>query len=178
MKKNKKFYNMIFPPYLLMVFVPWLALLSLVGNFILDSIVLVIIMLVVLKKFHWQFYKKNVIKVWLFGLLADFIGIGYLLAIDDIGLQYMWMVEEQDNFLFSLMRDMHLVTFYSEEVTVGSVCFIVSAILLAAVAIFVFNYFIVFNKVEMTKKQRLMSALAFSVFTAPYTFLLPSNLFY
>ena len=32
MKKNIRLYNMILPPYLLMVFVPWLAALCLIGN--------------------------------------------------------------------------------------------------------------------------------------------------
>lgn len=169
---------MILPPYLLMVFVPWLAVLSLVGNFIIDSIVLIIISFVVYKKFSKDFYKKNVWKVWVFGFSADFVGAVYLFIGSEIGYSYINSVEETNSFIYNLMYGMNNVTNHSDVVTVYSVCFILSAIIIASIAIFVFDYFFVFKKVDMTKKQRVMSALSFAVFTAPYTFILPEHLFY
>ena len=178
MKKNTRLYNMILPPYLLMVFVPWLAVLSLVGNFIIDSIVLIIISFVVFKKFSKDFYKQIVWKVWILGFLADFVGAIYLFLGSAIGYAYINKVEETNTFIYNLMDGMNNVTNHSGIVTIYSVCFMWSAIVIAAIAIFIFDYFFVFKKVDMTKKQRVLSALSFAVFTAPYTFLLPEHLFY
>ena len=43
MKKDVKLYNMILPPFMLFFFVPILWIVSALGNFIIDSIVLLII---------------------------------------------------------------------------------------------------------------------------------------
>ena len=43
MKKDVKLYNMILPPFMLFFFVPALWIVSALGNFIIDSIVLLII---------------------------------------------------------------------------------------------------------------------------------------
>lgn len=179
MSINNKLYNMILPPYLLMVFVPWLALLSLVGNFIIDSIVLIVVMIVVYKRIDLRFYKKNVLILWLLGFLADFVGVAYLFVIYSLSGIYGYFVEEQNKgFIHELMLGMRTVMSYSEYSNGYTICFLVSAVLISSFMIFLFDFFAVFRSVEMTKKQKIMSALSFAIFTAPYTFLLPSNLFY
>lgn len=183
MKKNIKLYNLILPPYLLMVFVPWLAVLSIVGNFLIDSLVLVIISFIIYKNedncFKKNYYKKNIWKVYILGFLADFVGAIYLFLGSRIGYAYINNPNHPDTtYLYKLLDAMNDVTNHSDVVTVYSVCFILSAILIASIAIFMFDYFLVFRNADMTKKQKVMSALSFAVCTAPYTFLLPSNLFY
>lgn len=42
MKKDVKLYNMILPPFMLFFFIPTLWIVSALGNFIIDSIVLLI----------------------------------------------------------------------------------------------------------------------------------------
>ncbi|GIW57204.1 MAG: hypothetical protein KatS3mg083_149 [Candidatus Dojkabacteria bacterium] len=75
--KNVKLYNIILPLWMLM-FLPPLIIISLVGNFVIDS-------LVVIGCFYAfkvaetglnlkEFYKKHILKVWGFGFLSDFIG--------------------------------------------------------------------------------------------------------
>ena len=81
MKKDVKLYNMILPPFMLFFFVPTLWIVSALGNFIIDSIVLLIISIFIYKKFTWQLYKKSIISVFLFGFLSDFLGVLYLMAI-------------------------------------------------------------------------------------------------
>lgn len=170
---------MIFPPYLLVVFVPWLTILSMIGNFIIDSFVLIIISFVIFKCLDKEFYKSFILKVWFLGFTADFVGAFYLFLGSRIGYNYINSVEQLDNsFIYNLMDGMNDVTNHPDVVTVYSVCFILSAILIASIAIFLLDYFMIFKKADMTKKQKVMSALSFAVFTAPYTFLLPSNLFY
>lgn len=181
--KNIKLYNLILPPYLLMVFVPWLAVLSIVGNFLIDSLVLVIISFFIYKNkdrcFKKNYYKKNIWKVYILGFLADFMGAIYLFLGSNVGYAYINNPNHPDTtYLYKLLDAMNDVTNHSDTTTVYSVCFIISAVLLAAVAIFVFDYFLVFRNADITKKEKVMSALTFAVCTAPYTFLLPSNLFY
>ena len=72
---------MILPPFMLFFFVPTLWIVSAVGNFIIDSIVLLIISIFIYKKFTWQLYKKSIIPVFLYGFLSDFLGVLYLMAI-------------------------------------------------------------------------------------------------
>lgn len=72
---------MILPPFMLFFFVPTLWIVSALGNFIIDSIVLLIISIFIYKKFTWQLYKKSIIPVFLFGFLSDFLGVLYLMAI-------------------------------------------------------------------------------------------------
>lgn len=184
MKKDVKLYNLIMPTFMLLTLHPLMWILSLTGNFIIDSIVLILVSLIVFKKLDGQFYKKNIIKVWLLGFLADFIGAGYLLLLDKIGYEYIMMFEEQSNsFIYNIMTDMHLVTFPQDLATVGSRCFLASGILLAAVMIFVFDYAVFKNyatfesQTEISKKQIVISALMFAVLTAPYTYFIPEESF-
>ena len=72
---------MILPPFMLFFFVPTLWIVSALGNFIIDSIVLLIISIFIYKKFTWQLYKKSIIPVFLYGFLSDFLGVLYLMAI-------------------------------------------------------------------------------------------------
>ena len=50
------------------------------------------------------------------------------------------------------------------------------AIFIAAVLIFLSNYFITFRKAD--KPQRLKLALIFAIVTAPYTFMVPTSWLY
>ena len=52
----------------------------------------------------------------------------------------------------------------------------VPAILIAAAAIFLLNYFVTFRRED--KAIRLKMALTFAIVTAPYTFLIPSSWLY
>ena len=88
-------------------------------------------------------YKKSIIKIVLFGVLADIIGAGLLLLVC---------------YLFEL----------SDEIYITLPAMVISAIL-----IFVFDYFISFKKFD--KKNRLKLSIIYAVVTAPYTFLIPMN---
>ena len=58
MKKDVKLYNMILPPFMLFFFVPTLWIVSALGNFIIDSIVLLIISIFIYKKF------TTILAIW------------------------------------------------------------------------------------------------------------------
>ncbi|MBQ8539123.1 MAG: hypothetical protein IJ433_05690 [Ruminococcus sp.] len=178
MKKDVKLYNMILPTFMLLTMHPLMWVLSLTGNFIIDSIVLLLASLVVFKKFDGKFYKKNILKVWGLGFLADLIGAGYLFLGGAVGYSYINRFDEPiDSFMYNLMDGMNDTLNHSDIVTAYSVGFMISAMLVAAVAIFLMDYFMVFKNSGLTKKQGVIASLMFAILTAPYTYFLPEDSF-
>lgn len=150
-KKDVKLYNVLFPLWVLMLF-PQAWLIILPGNFIIDSAVLLLTLLILKVGEKKQRYKKHILKIYGFGLLADVVGAAFLM--------YM-----------SFMSGMgeHSIAMDSPWITIP-------AILISAGLIFVFNYFITFY--SENKKTRLILSLVFAIVTAPYTFLVPSSWLY
>lgn len=146
MKKDVKLYNVLFPLWMFYL-LPQTWLIVLPGNFILDSLVLLIAMLLLKVEGKFEFYKSTILKVFLFGLLADIIGSVYMLFM---------------MFVFEINPDGFYLT-----------C---PALVISAICIFIFNYYISFKKYD--KRLRLKLALTFAVVTAPYTFLVPLNWLY
>ena len=148
MKKDVRLYNVLFPAWFLML-IPTVWLIVLPGNFLIDSLVLVAAMFAMKLANKKQFYKKHILKIYLFGLLSDVIGSAYMLL----------MV-----FVFEL-------GIYGDEWYIT-----VPALLVAAACIFLFNYYITFKRSQ--KSIRLRLAVIFAIVTAPYTFLIPSSALY
>ena len=148
MKKQTKLYNVLFPVWMLMLF-PQMWLIVLPGNFLIDSLVLVIAMYILKMAEKRAFYKQNILKIFLFGLLSDFIGAAYLFVMA---------------FCFEVgrMGDEWYLT--------------VPGILISAVCIFLLNYFVTFGKTDNATRLRL--SIVFAVVTAPYTFLIPTSWLY
>ena len=147
-KNDIKLYNVLFPFWMLMMFpVAWLIVIP--GNFIIDSLVLVISMAILKIIDKKQWYKRYILKIFAFGMLADIIGAAYMLL--------MVMVFE-----VGIMGDEPYLT--------------IPGLIISAVMIFVFNYFVTFRGTD--KKSRLNLSLIFAVVTAPYTFLIPSSWLY
>ena len=148
MKKEITLYNVLFPLWMLLLF-PQLWWIVLPGNFIIDSLVLFLGMLYLKMEEKKLFYKKTIWKIFGFGLLSDFVGAGYLLM----------MIA---GFEVGQMGDELWLT--------------LPAVGISAVCIFLLNYFVTFKKCAPAVRLRL--SLTFAVFTAPYTFLVPSSWLY
>lgn len=147
MKKDIKLYNALFPLWMLLLFpVTWLVVLP--GNFIIDSLVLLISMYVFKICEKKEFYKKSILKVFLIGIFSDVIGSLYMLI--NVFLEV------------GNMADEWYIT--------------VPGIIISAVLIFVLNYHITFRNTD--KRTRLLLSLIFAIVTAPYTFLVPSRWLY
>lgn len=147
-KKEARFYNVIFPVWMLFIF-PQVWLVVLPGNFVIDSIVLIISMFALKQTDKKEFYKKHILKIFLFGMLSDIIAAVYMLIM--IGY-----------FEIGVMGDELYLT--------------LPALLIAVVLIFVLNYIFSFRKDE--KALRLKFSLIFAIATAPYTFLIPVSWIY
>lgn len=148
MKKETKLYNVLFPFWLLLLF-PQLWLIVLPGNFIVDSLVLIICMYVLKIQDKKKFYIGKIFKVFAFGILSDIIGSAYMLI----------MIM---GFEMGSMGDEPYIT--------------LPALAISALCIFIFNYFLTFRKCSICVRKKL--ALTFAVATAPYTFLVPSSWLY
>lgn len=146
-KQEIRLYNILFPIWMLMLIpTAWVAVLPI--NFIVDSLVLIIAAkkIGILEK---GMYKKHILKVWIFGFVADLIGAAALLGA-------MYLFED------GLQGDELIIT--------------LPAMLVAAVMIFVLNYRFSFSDID--KRSRLKMALSFAIITAPYTFLIPISWIY
>lgn len=145
-KNSVKLYNLMFPLWMLMLFPfawgVWLIILP--GNFIIDSLVLAVGMLALKLPDKKQFYKKHILKAYGFGWLSDIIGEVLALLI---------------------------VILLKGECTGDELYITLPGLLLSALMIFVFNYFITFKKSDKKIRRRL--SVLFAVATAPYTFLVP-----
>ena len=147
MKKNVKLYNILFPIWMLMLFpVVWLIILP--GNFIFDSIVLLIVMSALKIAERKEWYKKYIFKIFTFGMLSDLIGAGFLIST-----------------MYLDLYDFDVEIFLT-----------IPAVIIASVMIYVFNYFVTFKDLEKPLCKKM--ALTFAIATAPYTFLIPSKLIY
>ena len=147
MKKQLRLYNVLFPVWFLML-LPQLWLIILPGNFLIDSIVLLIAMHFLQIQDMKTLYKRKILPIFLYGLLADVIGA---------------------LFLFGMLL--------LEVGTMGDELYItIPGMLISAGMIFVFHYFRIFRNEE--KSLRLRLALTYTIATAPYTFLIPSRWIY
>lgn len=143
-EKEVKLYNVLFPFWMLLLF-PRMWLIVIPGNFIIDSAVLIISMYALKLADKKSYYKRHIIKIYLFGMLSDIIASGYMLLLMLSGVGQMG-----DEIYLTL-----------------------PALIIAAGLIFLFNYFISFKKSD--RALRLKLALTFAIVTAPYTFLIPSS---
>ena len=167
--KHIKLYNVIFPIWFLMFFPP-VILLTLAGNFIIDS-------LVVAGCFHVfklaqevgslkRFYKSSIIKVWLYGFLADLAGAVILFAVGTLG------------DIWGMPYEIYSAISYDPFSHPVAAAIVVFAMLVSGVLVFLFNKKVVLNKLIESKTTRLKVAFTIAVVTMPWTFLIPTKWFY
>lgn len=130
--KNKeiRFYNILFPIWMLMLIpTAWIAVLPI--NFIVDSLVILITMKAIGVKYKGKMYRKSILKVWIFGFVADMIGAGALLGA------------------------MYADIFRGDEIYIT-----LPAMLIAALFIFIFNYKISFKEYDKATRLKMAINLA------------------
>jgi len=166
--KDIKLYNVIFPVWFLLFFPP-VIFLTLIGNYLIDSFVIIACFYVFkISKIHnlKTFYKKSIIKVWLYGFLADILGAAILFLCGlfgtDLGMSYeLTSAISYDPFSHPL-----------------AVVIILTSMLVASYFIFIFNYKITLESVIAEKSLRFKVALTIAIITTPWTFILPTKWFY
>jgi hypothetical protein len=166
--KQVKLYNVIFPIWFLLFFPP-VIFFTLAGNFVIDSVVVLICFFIFkVSKTSLElkaFYLKNILKVWLYGFLADFIGALVLFTVSVSS----DLIKLPNGIISGINFDP-----YKHPL---AVLIILIAMLISALFIFIFNYKSTFRDIA-DKKLRFKLALTIAIVTMPWTFLLPTKWFY
>ena len=170
-KKEIRLYNIFFPIWLILLFYPlcWLAVLPI--NFGVDLLVIIL----TLHALHADNIKikakKSILKVWLFGFLADIIG-GVLL----FSTQFIDMFLEKHAPAAEIWWYNNMVnsTMFNAFENVYAFLWVFLCTAVSGLLIYVFNYNLCLKKVITDPIERRKLALALAVFTAPYTFFIPT----
>lgn len=172
MKKNSiKLYNVIFPIWLLwMIPTTWFVVLP--ANFLIDLLVVVLTM----KYLKIQDIKTNaksvILKVWIFGFIADFIGtIGMFLSVL-IDFDYETAIGQW--WYNNITNAVALNPFEN----IYSILWVALCVILTAIIIYIFNKKICLKKLNILDEQKRKIALSLAIFTAPYLFYLPTAWFF
>ncbi|WP_300384607.1 hypothetical protein [Clostridium sp.] len=169
-KKSIKIYNVVFPIWLLWLFpLTWIVVLP--GNFIIDSLVVLITLKLLNISNIKNVYKKTIIKVWLFGFLSDFIGTAIMLMPE--------LIESKAPVAYRewWYKNLTSAVSYNPFKSGYAVAWILMAMIITSFFIYLFNYKISFKKLDMEEKTKKKLALSLAIFTAPYLFLLPTMWF-
>lgn len=150
MKKSVRLYNVILPIWLIFLYPTFLWLLILPLNFLIDSLVVLIVQRVRKIEPTRRVWLSSIFKVWIFGFLSDFVGAGVVLLME---------------LLFSGMIN----TYRFPGLTLISI----PGVLVAGVLIYLFNRYVSFRRCELDVKDVKALALALAIATAPYTMLIP-----
>lgn len=170
MSKEIRFFNVLFPLWFLLIFpIYWLVILP--ANFLIDSAVLIITLKILKERPIWNYYKQTIIKVWMFGFLADIIGavLMFLSQIDisqKSGINDWWFHHITNPVAYNPFDNPY------------SLIYVVLVVALAAVFIYVFNLKFSLKNLEVDLAAKKKIALSLAVFTAPYILLFPSKLLY
>ena len=168
MKSDYKVYNLLLPIWLLIFFPSWLWLLLIPANYLIDRIVL-----------RWslgelpdkgRFCRNHNWKICLAGFAGDFAGALMLFAIN----QLMYDVNDDVDSYIDKVAD---AIMYNPFSNIPALIIVIAAIILSAVCIYNLDKSIL-TKAGLDIKQAKKSAIRLAVITAPYLYLIPSELFY
>lgn len=172
MKKNSiKLYNIIFPIWILwLIPITWFVVLP--ANFFIDLLVVVLTM----KYLKVQNIKMNaksiILKVWIFGFIADFIGTVSMLMANLIDFNYETQLGEW------WYHNISSAVSYNPFESIYSILWVTVCVIIAAFFIYLFNYKLCLKKLNLSNEQKKKIALSLAIFTAPYLFYLPTGWFF
>ena len=163
-EKSVKMYNLLFPIWLLLIFpISWLIVLPV--NFFIDLGVLFLSLIYLKIDNKKELIRKSVLRIWILGFIADFIGVAMMFVL---------MQPYNDWWNHHISYPLNFNPFES----VYALFFTTCCVIVSAYFIYCFNYKICLQKTSLNRKQKKIIALFLAVFTAPYFFFLPSEIFY
>ena len=164
-RRRPAFYNVMFPLWMLIWFPSWLWLLLIPANYLIDRLVL-----------WWslgsaedrqRFCRQHTWKICLAGFASDFAGSLLLLG------AYLSLSSYDGGWAHDIIWGLGFNPFSS----VVGLLVTVAAIALSGMCIYALDLRII-RKTGLSEDQSRHSALMLAVFTAPYLFLIPSQLLY
>ena len=180
MKKNTKLYNMIIPIWMAFIY-PWMWIIMLPLNYIIDSLVFYITMKVLKLKQKKLIYKISILKIWIFGFISDFIGAVILFIPLIINNAFNLDVRYKTGLFYAIMDKLMEVTLNPFD-NIYAFILTTIAVLVSALFIYWFNCNFTLKKavennyINDIEKRKI--ALSIAIFTAPYLFYLPTILFF
>lgn len=148
------------------IFTPFWWCITIVGNFLMDSLVIISISSFYNNRFTMKTFKRNILKVWLFNLYADIIALFYLIM---LSLLFSNAEYYEGNNIFKLIESgIYLANCHSFFSDFFSVSFIASGVFLGAIAVFFVNYSFSFSEENISKKMKKNLCITLSITTAPY----------
>lgn len=150
--------DLIFPVFMLIFYPPSLGI-AIALNLIIDAFVQLIAFLSLHIKVTHKDWFSLLFSVWVQGLVADFAGASLLGAITLSG-------------FLTLKNGFDPYSIYTSAL---SVIIFLAAVGVSAVLIYFLDLGVLKKKLPLSQARRI--ALIFAIFTAPYTFLIPTMLF-
>ena len=171
MKKEVRLYNIFFPIWLILLFFPLCWLVVLPVNFGVDLLVVWLTLRTLHAEDTKLKVKKSIWKVWVFGFIADILGGVVLFSTQfiDMFLEQRFPAAETwwyDNMVYSTM--------FSAFDNIYAFLWVLMCTAIAGAFIYLFNMKICLKKAITDPVERRKVALALAVFTAPYTFFIPT----
>ncbi|MDO4941795.1 MAG: hypothetical protein Q4E73_03010 [Lachnospiraceae bacterium] len=160
-KKQVTLYNMLFPIWLIwMIPLTGIFPIVLIGNFVIDSLVIYFAMKFMKVEQIKENYKRSVLRIWIMGFLADVIGMLPMLFL---------MFNSNDE----IYESIGYYVCYNPLKNPAGFFFVIVCIVLAGICIYGFNKKIALKKTSLNLEQKKKAAIAMAVITAPYLYLLP-----
>ena len=170
-KKSIKLYNVIFPIWLLWL-IPMTWVIVLPANFLIDLLVGVLTMKYLKVKEIKLNAKSVILKVWIFGFIADFIGTSAMFMANVIDFNYQtslgkWWYNNITN-----------AVSYNPFESLYAILWVTGCVIITSFFIYLFNYQFCLKKSTLDSEQKKKVALSLAIFTAPYLFYLPTAWFF
>ena len=164
MKQELRLYNVIFPVWM-MFLVPQVWLIALPGNLVIDVVVLAVTLkalghgskLAVVKELWWKF--------WLFGFLADFVGVAALLPCPFL----MILLEPAAPWLYDALSPV----MHNPFLSLPALAWVAAAVALAGYCIYRFDRRAMKDCPLLSETEKHRIALTMAVVTAPWMFFIP-----
>lgn len=170
-RSSLRLYNVMMPLWLLWILPQgWLFILP--ANFVIDSVVLIAAMFCLKITAKAKNYKASILKVWIGGFFADLLGVSVLFLIYCIGSAL------DGSGKWGSLADSISTGAFNPFYNLFTLAYTVLAVLISGFAIYGYNKRWALKKLDIDDKSRKGLALAMALFTAPYTFLIPSYLLY
>ena len=159
--KTTKLYNMILPIWLL-ILVPTAWLVVIPVNFLIDSGVLLLLCYFLKLNNKRNIYVKSILKVWMLGFAADFIGAFLMIA-------GAFVIFNDENSVVGEALRMNVFHNYI------ALIWTVISVIVAGVLIYIFDKKIAFSKTDLSEKSKRKLSIGMAIITAPYIFFIPTE---
>lgn len=166
--EKKHLYDFIPPVWLLWIFPP-VFLVFIAFSFAIDSMVMLIGSRILHISNVFNKYKRTIFKIWIFGFLADIVGVAFLFCISEL----FYFLGTNYQALAYLNVQIRWNIDYNPFGNGFALLITILSILIAMILIYYLNQKFTFKNAEISKKQSKILSMLLAFLTAPYLLLIP-----